>query len=68
MRSRDDVIRVARAREPNVQLRDITTDVGISESGPNRRLEAATSTTARKTPIHANSSRLICRITILLVG
>ena len=38
---RDDVIRVARAREPDVRLSDIAADFGISESCLNRWLKTA---------------------------
>ena len=38
---RDDVIRVARSREPGVRLRDIAADFGISESCLNGWLKAA---------------------------
>ena len=38
---RDDVIRVARSREPGVRLRDIASDFGISESCLNNWLAQA---------------------------
>ena len=38
---RDDVVRVARAREPDVRLSDIASDFGISESCLNRWLKTA---------------------------
>ena len=38
---REDVIRVARSREPGVHLKDIATDFGISESCLNGWLKAA---------------------------
>jgi len=38
---REDVIRVARSREPDVRLKDIATDFGISESCLNGWLQKA---------------------------
>src|SRR3546814_1427661 len=38
---REDVIRVARSREPDVMLKTIAADFGISESCLNNRLKAA---------------------------
>ena len=37
---RDDVVRVARVREPDVRLADLAADFGISESCLNRWLKA----------------------------
>lgn len=38
---REDVIRVARARDPKVRLKDVAADFGISESCLNNWLKAA---------------------------